>query len=107
MTLSKPAGSPARVASSAAARALMGEALAGFTTAEQPAASAGTNLAGDHGLGEVPRCDGCDHADRLLQHQQALGGVVGGNDLAPGPFALLGEPVDEVGRIHDLTAWTR
>ena len=42
--LSTPGGTPARAASSAAASALRGAALAGLTTAAQPAASAGPTL---------------------------------------------------------------
>ncbi|MNG03968.1 hypothetical protein D3C84_870720 [compost metagenome] len=44
ITLNTPAGTPARCASSARARAVMGVWLAGFTTIVQPAASAGAAL---------------------------------------------------------------
>src|SRR5690554_3443186 len=44
MTLNTPAGTPARKASSPRARAVIGVWLAGLTTMEQPAASAGPAL---------------------------------------------------------------
>ena len=44
MTLSTPAGMPARSASTASASAVSGVSRAGLTTAVQPAASAGATL---------------------------------------------------------------
>ena len=71
-----PAGIPARFASSASASAENGVWLAGFRTMVQPAASAGPAFAGDHRRREVPRRDGGGNADGLLNHQQALVGLV-------------------------------
>ena len=68
----------------------------------QPTASAGADLAGDHGGGEVPRRDGRDHADRLLDDDDAGVGLEGRDGLAVDALGLLGEELDEAGGVEDL-----
>ena len=46
---------------------------------------------------EIPRREGGDHADRLLQHQLAHAFLAAGDDAAIGAAAFLGVPVDDVG----------
>ena len=60
------------------------------------------HLAGDHGQGEVPRRDGCAHANGLLQHQQPLVVVEGGQGFTVDALGLLGEPFDEAGAVGDF-----
>ena len=57
MTLTTPLGMPAWGSSSANLRALSGDCSAGFSTAVQPAASAGASGAHGHAEGKVPRHD--------------------------------------------------
>ncbi len=94
-TLNTPAGIPARFASSASASAENGVWLAGFRTMVQPAASAGPAFAGDHRRREVPRRDGGGNADGLLNHQQALVGLVAGNGVAVDALTFFGEPLNK------------
>ncbi|MEZ5416636.1 MAG: hypothetical protein R2708_04765 [Vicinamibacterales bacterium] len=58
--------------------------------------------AGDVPGREVPRGDEADHAERLLQHDHPLVGGARGNHAAVGALALLGEPVEEIGRRQPL-----
>ncbi len=60
-------------------------------------------LAGDHRRGEVPRRDCRSHADRLLDHDDALVGLVPGDGVAVHPLGLFGEPLDEGRRVGDFT----
>ena len=104
MTLMTPAGMPARCARSASASAENGVCDAGRMTTGHPAARAGSALAGDHRGREVPRRDGGDHADRLLQHHDPPARQRVVDDVAVDALALLGEPLDEGRRVGDLSA---
>ena len=46
---------------------------------------------------EIPRREGGDHADRLLQHELAHALLAARDDAAIGAAAFLGVPVDDVG----------
>jgi hypothetical protein len=61
-------------------------------------------LAGDHGVGEVPRGDRRDHADRLLDDDDALVRLVLRDGVAVDPLGLLGEPLDKARAVDDLAA---
>ncbi len=68
----------------------------------QPAASAGPAL-------RVIIADGKFHGVMAAttptgwrKHDDALVGLVAGNDIAVQPFGLFGEPLDERGRVGDL-----
>ena len=102
MTLNTPLGMPARSASTASASAVSGVSEAGLHTTVQPTASAGADLARDHGGGEVPRRDGRHHADRLLDDDDARIGLEGRDGLAVDALGLLGEELDEAGGVEDL-----
>jgi len=65
------------------------------------------DLAGDHGGGEVPGGHGRDHADRLLQNQEALVRLMSRDDVAISSAGLLGEPFDEGGGVGDLALGLR
>ena len=60
------------------------------------------DLAGDHGGGEIPWRDRRDHADRLLDHDNARIGAEGRIDLAIDALGLLGEELDEAGGVVDF-----
>ena len=62
------------------------------------------DLAGDHRRGEIPRRDRRDHADRLLDHDDARIGAEGRIDLAIDALGLLAEELDEAGGVVDLAA---
>ena len=51
---------------------------------------------------EVPRADGPDDADRMLERHVPLARHRVGDDLAVGALAFLGEPLEGVGRVQDL-----
>ena len=53
---------------------------------------------------KIPRREGGDHADRLLQHELAHAFLAAGNDAAVSAAAFLGVPVDDVGGGHHLGA---
>ena len=59
-------------------------------------------LAGDHRRREVPRGDGRGHADRLLDHDDALVRLVAGDGVAIDALGFLGEPLDEGSGIGDF-----
>src|SRR6185369_2402454 len=63
--------------------------------------AAGGKRAGDLANGrerrEIPRCEGGDHADRLLQHDLAYALLPARYDTAIAAAAFLGVPVDDVG----------
>lgn len=61
------------------------------------------DLAGNHGIGEIPRRDGRDDADRLAQNEDALVGLMTGNRLTIDPARLFGKPLDEACPIGDFT----
>src|SRR6266705_2481992 len=64
-------------------------------------------FAGDHGVGEIPRRDRRAHADRLLDDDDALVGLVSGNGVAVDALPFLREPLDEGGAVGDLGARLR
>ena len=70
----------------------------------QPAATRGSDLAGDHRDRVVPRRDGGGHADRLTEHEEALVGPGRGDRLAVDPLGLFREPQQEVGGIAHFVA---
>ena len=51
---------------------------------------------------EVPGRDRADHAHRVLDRIMTLGDIRGRNDPTVGPLALLGEPLEGVGRVQHL-----
>ncbi len=53
---------------------------------------------------EIPRREGGDHADRLLQYHLAYALLAAGDDAAIGAAAFLGVPVDDVGGGEHLGA---
>ena len=53
---------------------------------------------------EIPRREGRDHADRLLQHELAHALLAARDDAAIGAAAFLGVPVDDVGAGQHLGA---
>ena len=61
------------------------------------------DLAGDHRIGEIPRRDGGNNADRLFQHHQAFVGHMRLQDITGDAATFFGKPVDERGAIGDLT----
>lgn len=61
-------------------------------------------LAGDHGDREIPRGDRCDHANRLLERDNAFVGAMGRDHVAVYPFGFFGEPFDKRGAISHFTA---
>ncbi len=75
---------------------------AGLTTIVQPAASAGADLARDHGDREVPGRDRGDDADRLLDGDVSAWRRRSRDRVAVDALALLGEPLDERGAVGDL-----
>ena len=64
----------------------------------------GPDLAGQHRVGEVPRCDARHYTDRLFDDDDAA--VVGRwwNHIAIDALGLLREPFDIAGAVGDLTA---
>ena len=64
----------------------------------------GPDLPGDHRDRVVPRRDRRDHADRLVQHDEALVGARRRDRLAVDALGLLGEPQQEVGGVLHLVA---
>ena len=102
-TLRTPFGTPARSASSASASAENGVCDAGFSTTVQPSRQRRTGLARDHRQREVPRRDARDDADRLLDDDDALVGLVAGNRVAVDALGLLGEPLEKRRRVDDFT----
>lgn len=63
----------------------------------------GTDLAGDHGNGEVPGGNDANDADGLLDRDEALVGDMGGDDGTVGADRLLGEPLKEAVTVGNLT----
>ncbi len=63
----------------------------------------GGDLAGDHGVGEVPGRDRGGDADRLLDDHQAQVALVAGDGFAVDALGLFAEPFDE-GRAVDHLA---
>ena len=61
-----------------------------------------SDLAGQHGQGEVPWRDGGDHADRFLGDDELASAHRLGDDLAIGALRLLGEPLDVSGGVGDF-----
>src|SRR6266704_1027005 len=61
-------------------------------------------LARDHRRREIPRRDGGADADRFLDDDEALVGLLRRNDVAIYAAPLLGEPVDESGGVADFAA---
>ena len=61
-------------------------------------------LARDHRQREVPRRDARDDADRLLDDDDALVGLVAGNRVAVDALGFLAEPFEERRRVGDLAA---
>ena len=59
-------------------------------------------FAGDHRRREVPRGDGCGHADGLLDHDQALVGLVAGDHVAIDALGFFGEPLDKGSGVDDF-----
>ena len=57
------------------------------------------SLAGDHGIGKIPRRDCRHHAHRLLDDDHAAIGPGRGNGLAVYALSLFGEELDEGGAI--------
>ena len=57
---------------------------------------------GDHRGREVPRGDGGGDADRLLDDDQALVGLVARDDIAVDALGFFGEPLDERGGVGDF-----
>ena len=104
MTLKTPFGTPARSASSASASAENGVCDAGFSTTVQPAAIAGPGLARDHRQRKIPRRDAGDDADRLLDDDDALVGLVGGNGVAVDALGFFAEPLEERRGVGDFAA---
>ena len=64
----------------------------------------GRAFARDHGIGEIPRRDRGDDADRLLQHDEAAARGIGGDHIAIDALTFFGEPFDEGRAIGDLAA---
>ena len=64
-------------------------------------------FARDHGVGEIPRRDRGDDADRLLQDDDAAAVLGVRDDVAVDAFAFFGEPFDERGAVGDLAARLR
>ena len=101
-TASRPLGTPARSASSANASAENGVCVAGFTTIEQPAASAGPALRVSiavgkfHGVIAAVVPTGCFSARMRLSFDG------GGNRVAVDAARLVGEPLDERRGVGDL-----
>ena len=62
----------------------------------------GADLAGDHGVGEVPGRDRGAHAHGLLEHQDPARGHGLRDDVAIDPLGFLGEPLEERGAVADL-----
>ena len=60
-------------------------------------------LPSDHRGRKVPRGDSTAHAYRLLDDDDALVGLMRRNDISVDALAFLGEPLDEGGRVGDLT----
>jgi hypothetical protein len=58
--------------------------------------------AGDHRRREVPRGDGGGNADGLLNHQQALVGLVARNGVAVDALTFFGEPLNKGGGVADF-----
>ena len=67
-----------------------------------PGREGGGDLARRHRRGEVPRCDQCRHARRAVGHQRPRPASGGLAVLPAGTDRLLGEPAEELRRIHDL-----
>ena len=59
-------------------------------------------FAGDHRRREVPRGDGGGNADGLLNHQQALVGLVARNGVAVDALTFFGEPLNKGGGVADF-----
>ena len=100
--LTTPFGKPTSSASTPQARPEYGVCEAGLTTAVQPAASAGAELARQHRGREIPRRDRGDDADRLLGDEDAAVGPGRRHDVAIGAAAFFGEPQHIGRRDRDL-----
>ncbi len=59
-------------------------------------------LAGNHGIGEVPRCDGSHNTNWLLHDNDALVWLVTGDGIAINTFGFFREPFNEGRSIEDL-----
>ena len=94
-TLNTPAGTPARSASSASASAENGVCDAGFSTTVQPAASAGPALRVIIASGKFHGVMHGDDADRLLDDDDALVGLVRGDRVAVDALGFFAEPLEE------------
>jgi len=57
---------------------------------------------GDHRGREVPRSDSCGHADWLLDHDQALVGLVAGDHVAIDALGFFGEPLNKGRGVDDF-----
>ena len=62
-----------------------------------------TGFAGNHRRREVPRRDGGGNANRLLDNNQALIGLMTGNGVAINAFAFFGKPLNKRGGVADFT----
>ena len=60
------------------------------------------DLAGDHGIGKIPRRDGRADADRLLGNDNAPVGTRRGNGVAVDTLGLFGKPLEITGAIEDF-----
>ena len=63
-----------------------------------------TGLARDHRQRKIPRRDAGDDADRLLDDDDALVGLVPGNGVAVDALRFFAEPFEEGRRVGDLAA---
>jgi hypothetical protein len=97
--LSTPAGMPARMASSAAARAVSGVSSAGLMTTGQPAASAGATLRVIMASGKFQGVMAAHTPMGCLQHHQAAVVVELGQGLAVDALGFFGKPLDEAGAV--------
>src|SRR5258708_519806 len=62
----------------------------------------GAGLAGDHGEREIPRGDAGDHADGLLDDDDAFIGLVLGNGVAVDALGFFTEPFEEGGGVGNF-----
>jgi 2-keto-4-pentenoate hydratase/2-oxohepta-3-ene-1,7-dioic acid hydratase in catechol pathway len=103
-TLNTPAGTPARIGELGQRERRERRLRGRLAHHVQPAASAGPTLRVIIADGKFHGVIAAHHADRLLQHEEALVGRDGGNHVAVDALGFLGEPLDERGAVGDLAA---
>jgi hypothetical protein len=68
----------------------------------QPAAKAAPTLARDHCNGEIPWCKASRNPEWLLDRQDPLVGICGGDDFPVCPLRFSSKPVEEGGSVGDF-----